>query len=76
MVCKYCNEKDESKIVMRSTVVDGRVETENICTSCLWEQLLNDHSEDGNLLSKQASPERTLSAKSKSAHSAVGKKPS
>lgn len=40
---------------MRSTVVNGIVETVNICISCLGEQLFNDHIEDGNLLSKQAS---------------------
>jgi hypothetical protein len=60
MACKYCNDKDESKLVMRSRVVNGKVETVNICTSCLWEQLLNDHSEDGTLLSNKDSHARRI----------------
>lgn len=72
MACKFCNEKDESKLVMRSSVVNGKVETVNICSSCLWEQLLDDHSEDGNLLSKKDSNARRIPPELTSTHSRVG----
>lgn len=55
MTCEYCDEKDESMLVMRSSVVNGKVETVNICTSCLWKQLLDDKSEDEKQLSDKDS---------------------
>lgn len=60
MACEYCDEKDESRLVTRSSVVNGKVETVTICTPCLWEQLLDDHGEDGNLLSKKNTSEGKL----------------
>jgi hypothetical protein len=72
MACKYCNEKDESKLVMRSSVVNGKVETVNMCSSCLWEQLLDDHSENETSLSKKDSNAKRIPREFTSAHSRVG----
>lgn len=73
MPCKFCNEKDDSKLAMRSTVVNGKVETVQICTSCLWGKLTNDAIEDGNVLSEKADTEG-ISPESKAAYSPMGKK--
>lgn len=69
MECKICNEKDESKLVLRSTVVNQKVETIQICTSCLWEKLLNDENDDGNLLSGKESIEGRVFNESEFTHS-------
>jgi hypothetical protein len=57
MACKFCDEKDKSRLGMRSRVVNGEVETIEICSSCLWEKVMHGESEDGKLLSKGKSIE-------------------
>lgn len=74
MGCKYCNEHAQSDLVVRTGVVDGRLETITICTSCLWEKVLSPKVEDGNLLSEKESIESRLLGESQSAHSRMGKK--
>jgi len=36
MECKYCAEKDETRLMTRSTVIEGIVETIDICLECWW----------------------------------------
>jgi hypothetical protein len=36
--CKYCNEQDESRLIMSSRLVNGRVETIDICFRCYWRE--------------------------------------
>ncbi|MBW2173221.1 MAG: hypothetical protein JRF64_00970 [Deltaproteobacteria bacterium] len=74
MKCKYCKEKDESKLLMRTSAAEGIAETINICTSCLWQRVLEQKIQDGNLLSKKASIEERLLDRSQPTHSRVGKK--
>lgn len=40
MVCEYCEEEDSGKLGMRSRVVNGEVETVEICSWCLWNRLI------------------------------------
>ena len=68
MACEYCGEENSSDLVTRSEVVDGKVETATICTSCLWEQLLEDTDKNENLLSKKKTNSRRISPESKSTH--------
>lgn len=58
MACEFCGEKDKSKLGMRSSVVNGKVETVEICSSCLREKLMCDETENGKLLSKEKRFER------------------
>jgi len=59
MECKFCNEKEKSKLMKRSRVVYGAVETIDICLNCLWIKLHDD--EDGEqLLSKKEYTERGI----------------
>ena len=73
MKCEYCGKEDESKLVMRSEVVDGKVQTVNICTSCLGEELFDDIDEDEIQLSNKKMQGRRH-PQLESTHSAVGKK--
>ena len=52
MACEFCGEKDNSRLGMRSSVVNGKVETVEICSSCLGEKLMFAEIESGKLLSK------------------------
>ena len=36
MPCKFCGERDESKLIMSSRFVNGIVETVDICFKCYW----------------------------------------
>jgi len=36
MPCKFCGERDESKLIMSSRLVNGIVETIDICFKCYW----------------------------------------
>jgi hypothetical protein len=76
MACKYCGDSDESKLMMRSSLINGRVETIDICTGCFWFKKFNPEREHGNALSKKEPIERRISPKSQSTHSSVGKKTS
>ena len=51
MACEFCGEKDKSRLGMRTRVVNGKVETVEICSSCLWERLM--YGENGKILSKR-----------------------
>lgn len=64
MACEFCGEKNKSRLGMRTSVVNGKVETVEICSSCLWERLMYDENEDGKLLSKRKQvEERTFKNK-------------
>ena len=73
MACKFCNEKDKSRIGMRSRVVNGKVETVEICSSCLWEKLMYSESEDGKLLSKGKPVEARVNKNKSCLYSELGK---
>ena len=45
---------------MRSRVVNGEVETVEICSSCLWDRLIHKESDDGKLLSDGKSIEERM----------------
>jgi len=51
MACEFCGEKNKSRLGMRTSVVNGKVETVEICSSCLWERLM--HDENGKILPKR-----------------------
>ncbi|MBU0477920.1 hypothetical protein KKC91_05080 [bacterium] len=53
--CKYCGEKDESKLTMSTRVVNGKVETIDVCLACFWIEKSRAEGKDGNKLSEQAS---------------------
>ena len=50
MECPICNEKDESKIALRTTFINQKIETIQICTSCLWEKIYSKETTNGNTL--------------------------
>ncbi len=52
MKCKYCDEDDESNLVLRSSAVNGKTHSEYICMSCLWKKLLGDNEKNGKILSE------------------------
>lgn len=47
MVCDYCGERDEVKLGLRSSFINGKVENKEICSSCLWEKLVGGLPYDG-----------------------------
>ncbi len=47
IVCKYCGEKDKSRLMTRSTVVEGKVETIDICLECWWSKEIHGKEENG-----------------------------
>jgi len=51
MACEFCGKKNKSRLGMRTRVVNGKVETVEICSSCLWERLM--YGENGKILSKK-----------------------
>ena len=61
MACEFCGEKDKSRLGMRSSVVNGKVKTVEICSSCLGEKLMQDKSKNEKLLSKGKRFEREIS---------------
>lgn len=73
MVCIYCKEKDESRLMMRSQVVRGKVETINVCLQCWWSKEVHTDGENGNLLSEQKPTERRIPDQPEPSHSGVGK---
>lgn len=49
--CKFCGESDESKLILSSRFVNGKVEQESICFRCFWlDKFVH---EDGDLLSEE-----------------------
>lgn len=62
MECKYCGEKDESRLVMSTRVVNGQLEDADVCLGCLWFKEFEHEGENGKLLSKKKNIERTESA--------------
>lgn len=62
MACEFCGEKDESRLGLRSGIADGKVETVEICSWCLWGRLMCE--ENGETLSKGKQVEgRTFGSK-------------
>ena len=53
MACEFCGEEDKSRLGMRSSVVNGKANTVEICSSCLGEKLMPSETENGKLLSKK-----------------------
>ena len=73
MACKFCGEKDKSRLGMISRVVNGEVETVEICSSCLWDRLMHNESDDGKLLSEGKSVEERMPKGCWFIYSAMGK---
>jgi len=57
MACIYCNEQDETRLAMRSEVINGKFETFQICITCLGKKLIGEEIENGNSLPEQKLPE-------------------
>jgi hypothetical protein len=53
MACEFCGEEDKSRLGMRSSVVNGKANTVEICSSCLGKKLILSENENGKLLSKE-----------------------
>ena len=73
MACEFCGEKNKSRLGMRSKVVNGKVETVEICSSCLGKILMHDKSKNGQLLSKGKQFERETSKNKWRLYSELGK---
>ncbi len=73
MACKYCGEKDQSKLMIKSEVVNCRVEKINICLNCWWFKEINTDGKNGNLLPEKESIKRRISKKPESSYSGMGK---
>ncbi len=52
--CAFCNESDESRLIMSTRVINGEVETIDICPGCFWIEKFKAEGENGSRLSKQA----------------------
>jgi hypothetical protein len=72
MECKYCEEQSESRLMSRSQVVDGEVETIDVCVQCWWFKEINTDGKNGEQLSEQESIEGRVPDKSESAPSSMG----
>ena len=48
MACKFCGEQDNSRLGMRSKIVNRKVKTIEICSSCLGQKLMQDKSKMDN----------------------------
>ena len=46
MRCRYCDERDGSNLIMSSRLVNGRVETIDICFRCFWLEKFKAEGED------------------------------
>jgi hypothetical protein len=44
MACKFCGEQDNSRLGMRSKIVNGKVKTIELCSSCLGKLLMQNKS--------------------------------
>ncbi len=47
MRCVHCGENEKSRLVARSKVVNGKVETIDICLECWWTKEINVDVKDG-----------------------------
>lgn len=36
--CRYCNETDETKLVMSTRMINGKALTFDVCSGCLWRE--------------------------------------
>jgi hypothetical protein len=41
MKCEYCGLKEEARMAMRTSAIDGNIKTVNICLDCLDERLFD-----------------------------------
>lgn len=55
MRCRYCGESDESRLIMSTRNVNGKVETIDICLSCFWIERFKAEvkGEDGSVLREE-----------------------
>lgn len=53
MKCNYCDETAESKLLVRSSMVNGIVKSIDICLSCFWFKRIRVAMKDGKILSKK-----------------------
>ena len=60
MACEFCGEEDKSRLGMRSSVLNGKANTVEICSSCLGIKLKTSENENGRLLSKEKQFAREL----------------
>lgn len=60
--CVFCHEKDQNKLMMSTRVVNGKVETIDVCLACFWIDKSRAEGKVGNKLSEQC--ERAVSTRS------------
>lgn len=72
MECAICKEKDASKLALRTSVINQKIVTIQICTSCLWERMTSEETNDENILPKQVPIEGGISEESESTYSGMG----
>ncbi len=41
MKCEYCGLKEQSRMAMRTSSIDGNIQTVDICMDCLQERLFD-----------------------------------
>lgn len=53
--CAFCNESDESRLIMSTRIINGRIETIDICPGCFWIEKFRAEAEgeNGDRLSEQ-----------------------
>ena len=61
MACEFCGELDNSRLGMRSKIVNGKVKTIEICSSCLGKKLMHDKSKMDNNYQSGANLKETFS---------------
>ena len=64
MACEFCGEQNNSRLGMRSEIVNRKARTIEICSPCLGKKLMLDKSKMGN----NYQPQTNLSATSSKTH--------
>lgn len=59
--CQFCNEQDESKLILSSRFVNGRVEHIEICFRCFWLDKFKAEGDGKSILQERESFRRTNS---------------
>ncbi len=62
MKCTYCGETDESSLITRSSIINGCVETIDICSSCFWFKKVNVTIKNDKISSKQRTKRESVSS--------------
>tara|TARA_B100000315_G_scaffold103880_1_gene95151 strand:+ start:1632 stop:1859 length:228 start_codon:yes stop_codon:yes gene_type:complete len=60
MECRYCECKDKSQLMERTSVVNGYAQTTTICSDCLLFKIFDPEKENGKLSSEKKPDEKDL----------------